>query len=69
MPKTYMTISGDLWDAIAFKTLGSEMYMDQLMAANLKHREITVFPAGVELVVPELEKAANITNLPPWKRK
>lgn len=68
MPKTYTTISGDLWDSIAFKALGSEMYMDRLMAANLKHRKVTVFPAGVELVVPEIEKAAKRENLPPWKR-
>lgn len=68
MPKTYTTISGDMWDSIAFKALGSEKYMDQLMAANLEHRKVTIFPAGVILVVPDIEKAAKLTGLPPWKR-
>ncbi len=63
----YRTIAGDRWDIVALKTTGSESNLDKIMKANLEHREIVVFPAGVELDIPEIEtKASN--NLPLWKR-
>lgn len=68
MPKMYTTVSGDMWDYIALKTMGSEKYMDKLLAANMKYREVSVFSAGIELTIPEIEKAAKLTSLPPWRR-
>jgi len=67
MPNTYTTISGDMWDTVAYKVYGDESYMDKLIAANLEYRHIFIFPAGVELVLPDkaIETSA---NLPPWKR-
>ena len=67
MTETYTTTSGDRWDVIALKTLGSELYMDKLMLANTEQRHVVVFEAGVALRIPELVKTA-MTELPPWKR-
>ncbi len=67
MPKTYTTISGDMWDGVALRTTGSEMHTDKLIEANLIHRNIYIFSAGVKLDIPET--AARIpSGLPPWKR-
>ncbi len=47
--------------------MGSERYTDRLIWANLAHRDVYVFPAGVTLVIPETpEETAE--ELPPWKR-
>lgn len=63
----YTTIAGDMWDGIAYKTLGDEAYTDKLMKANKKHRHIVVFPAGITLDVPDHETKL-AAGLPPWKR-
>lgn len=64
---TYVTVSGDMWDKIAHDQMGSERYTDRLIWANLAHRDVYVFPAGVTLVIPETpEETAE--ELPPWKR-
>lgn len=63
----YMTIAGDMWDGIAYKTLGDEGYTDKLMKENLMYRHIVVFPAGIALAIPEPEKEM-MAELPPWKR-
>lgn len=65
---SYTTISGDMWDSIAYEQLGSSAYMDRLISANLQYREIYIFPAGIVLTLPEIEAPAN-SNLPPWKRR
>jgi len=65
--KTYTTTSGDMWDLIAYKTMGSESYKDALMKSNRRHRDIYIFPAGVTLIIPEVTETPPST-LPPWKR-
>jgi len=67
MLKTYTTTSGDMWDLIALRTLGSELFKHVLMQANLKHIHIYIFPANITLVIPETE-TKRPPNLPPWKR-
>ena len=67
MNKTYTTISGDMWDQIAYKQMGSALYTDKLMKANAEYAAIVVFRAGVVLTIPEVEDRQN-TELPPWKR-
>jgi len=64
---SYITVSGDCWDLIAYKALGSEKYMDQLIKSNLQYKDVAVFSAGVELVIPEVKVVAS-SKLPPWKR-
>ncbi len=65
MPNTYMTIQGDMWDMIAYKQMGSEMYMNTLMASNIKYREVVIFPAGVALTIPTVATPVS-SLLPPW---
>lgn len=68
--KTYRTIQGDMWDSIAYRQLGSAAYADKFIQLNQQHRETYIFPAGVELILPEIERAAKpADNLPPWKRE
>ena len=64
----YVTVQGDMWDSIAYKVLGSVNYTDALINANLEHRKVYVFSAGVELNIPEVEDVATGNNLPPWKQ-
>lgn len=67
----YKTIQGDTWDVVAKKLLGSEMHMSDLIRANPDYQEYVIFPAGIELNVPEVEQttAQEESMLPPWKRK
>ncbi|SHN77215.1 tail protein X [Desulfitobacterium chlororespirans] len=65
MAKLYVTIQGDTWDAIAYKTLGSEYRLPLLLEANRQHRKITIFPGGIELTIPEVDTSKH-TERPPW---
>lgn len=67
MPKTYTTVSGDMWDIIAKKQLGSEGYMHELIEANPAYVDTVLFSAGVVLTIPDIETPKPST-LPPWKR-
>lgn len=63
----YNTIAGDMWDGIAYKTLGDEAYTDKVMKANPQYRRLVVFPAGIVLSIPDAEEKVS-ADLPPWKR-
>ena len=65
---TYTTRSGDTWDAIALRTLGSERYMDLLIEANPTHNYVARFDEGVALTVPALPNPVRPSSLPPWRR-
>lgn len=64
----YTTVQGDMWDAIAYKILGNELYMNELLEANNDYRNVAVFPAGIVLTVPEINIIQSSKILPPWKR-
>ena len=64
---TYTTKSGDMWDSIAYRTLGSADYTDRLMQANLRYRETYIFPSGIVLELPEIKSEIS-SKLPPWKQ-
>lgn len=68
MAKTYTTAQGDMWDSIAYKTLGSVNLTDRLMMQNRKWLHLYTFPAGIVLVVPEVKAEATAEGLPPWKQ-
>lgn len=68
MPKIYTTISGDMWDMIAKKTVGNEMQTDALIKANIRHRHTFIFSAGVVLTIPDIP-VKTPDSLPPWKRR
>lgn len=63
---TYRTIQGDMWDSIAYRTLGSTKHTDLLIRANRQHISTFFFPAGVELIIPDVEEPI-FDKLPPWK--
>ncbi len=67
MSKIYRTVQGDMWDSIAKSCYGSELGMNALMEANCRYIDIVVFPAGIELTVPEYNKPET-SNLPPWRQ-
>lgn len=64
---TYTTKSGDTWDGIAYRQLGTEALTDTLMNVNAQYLSYYTFPAGVVLTLPEIEEEVS-TLLPPWKR-
>ena len=68
MAKTYTTVQGDMWDSIAYKTLGSVNFTDCLMIANRKWLHLYTFPAGIELEIPEVKAKITESGLPPWKQ-
>lgn len=68
MPRIYKTIQGDTWDLIAFKLyrdLGGEGLCDKLISANTKYINTVIFPAGCELVIPDID-IPKVNTLPPW---
>lgn len=66
---TYVTTSMDTWDIISKKVYGDEHFIDALIAANLEHRKVVFFSAGVELNVSVVEDSKLAEpNLPSWKR-
>lgn len=65
--KTYITKSGDQWDSIAYKMLGSVQYTDQLIRANLDYRNYYIFPSGITLNLPDVT-SDTYEELPSWKR-
>ncbi len=67
MSNTYTTISGDMWDKIAYEQMGSVLYTDKLIRANTEYAALFVLPAGIVLTIPEVADEANM-ELPPWKR-
>lgn len=66
MGKTYVTVQGDMWDAISYKLYGSEKYTGLLMQANMEFLDTFVFSAGTVLNVPALE-AGKAADMPPWR--
>lgn len=67
MTNTYTTVSGDMWDKIAYEQMGSVLHLDKLLKANVKYAALFVLPAGIALTIPEVEEEENM-ELPPWKR-
>lgn len=65
MSRTYVTVSGDTWDLIAYQQMGDEKYMKNLIAANPQLSEVLRFSGGTSLIIPDLEVASS-DNLPFW---
>ena len=70
-PRIYVSIQGDWWDMIAIRCYGrkrgNEHLMHRLIEANYPLRDLCNFPAGVAVIVPEIEVGSQI-QLVPWKR-
>lgn len=67
MAGTYTTKSGDQWDSIAHRALGSVDHTGVLISANMAYREYWMFPSGIVLTLPDIEETVG-EDLPPWKR-
>ena len=65
--KTYQTIQGDTWDIIAKKMYGNEKRMDLLMSANFSLLDYFVFPAGIQVSVPDLKEKERYA-IPEWRK-
>lgn len=63
--QVYKTEAGDTWDLIAFKLFGNENLMKELLEENIELSEIVIFPAGVELSIPEIKKDKK-GGVAPW---
>lgn len=68
MSKIYTTKQGDMWDLIAFQQLGSCKHTAALINANPRFHDVYFFPAGIELLIPDVE-SDTASPLPPWKVK
>lgn len=62
----YKTIQGDTWDMVAKKVYGAERHLDYLMSNNFDLLDYFIFPAGIEIQVPELPPEQE-EILPPWR--
>ncbi len=62
----YMTIQGDTFDLIAYKVLGSEKYMRNIILANRQYVDTLVFSSGTILNIPEVQ-LDDVSNLPSWR--
>jgi phage tail protein X len=69
--RVYVSTQGDWWDLISLKVYGmrrnDDHLMHKLIEANYPLRDIANFPAGIGVVVPEIETKMDIP-LVPWKK-
>lgn len=65
---TYTTVQGDKWDGISYKMYEAASFVDVLIEANPRYRDIYIFSEGETLNIPETEKGKTAERLPPWKR-
>lgn len=63
------TLQGDMWDTLSLRAYGRAVFVDDLIAANPEYRKVVIFPAGVEIKIPEIDTTQTASNLPPWKRR
>ena len=56
-----------MWDEIAYRKLGSESYMGNLLAVNPDYADQWKLESGVVLTIPDIEEE-DTSNLPPWRQ-
>ena len=69
----YTTRAGETLSQIAYKMYGSLSGISTIIRANPMQPVETIFPAGVNLIIPILDDndttlTTTTNNLPPWKR-
>lgn len=66
----YTTIQGQTWDQIAYEVFGDEYMCDRIMDLNRDKLNIFVFPAGVDILLPDRETTLKQTvpsDYPAWR--
>ena len=63
----HRTVEGETWDLISKRYYGDEKLMHKLLEANPEYRGFFVLPAGLELIIPEID-VKTLSELPPWRR-
>ena len=66
---TYETKSGDTFDIIAYEKFGNCKYAADLMNVNRDKLQYFIFPAGIELNLPEISTDETNFKLPAWYSK
>ena len=64
---TYCPNRGETWDMIAFREMGSEYYMQDLMDANPKYHGISIFEGTETLDIPYVGEDESEYQAP-WRR-
>ena len=67
---TYTTVQGQTWDQIAYEVFKNEYMCDKIMDLNRDKLNIFVFPAGVEILLPDKEDTLKQTvpsDYPAWR--
>lgn len=57
---------GDTWDAVAYREMGDEYYIQDLMDANPKYHGIAVFDGTEVLNIPDVSDDNQETQAP-WR--
>ena len=68
--RIYVSTQGDWWDLIAIRVYGAkrgnEHLMYRLLEENYPLRDVAQFPAGLPVIIPEVDVSTEIP-LVPWK--
>lgn len=64
---TYRPNRGETWDMIAYREMGSEYYMQDLMDANPKYHGISIFEGTETLNIPHIGDEGSEYQAP-WRR-
>lgn len=70
MSEIYKTKQGDTWDLIAYKfykNIGGEYNLINLIDENSIYKDFIIFPAGINLTIPDLDIPLT-GGLPPWEK-
>ena len=70
MGRIYTTVSGETWDQIAFEVYGDEHECSRIMGMNGDKLDYFVFPAGVELKLPDPDDGSRVltdSDYPAWR--
>ena len=64
---TYRPNRGETWDMVAYREMGSEYYMQDLMDANPKYHGISIVEGTEELDIPHIGDEDSEYQAP-WRR-
>lgn len=66
--KKYDTKQGDTFDLIAYKIFGDHYLCGDIIDVNIDLAHYVIFPAGIQVNIPEIDIKEKEQELPPWKR-